>query len=137
MNLAEIQHAIQALPVEQQASLAVWLSERDRLQWDLELEQDFSAGGAGMALLDGVRAQVGRGASKPMSQGRERRGVSYLSPCRSSGRATTDCRKTPGRSPMPSTRYSSWNPFTLLWGCSKRARFGPLMWAAPIAPPAE
>ena len=73
MNLTEIQHAIEGLPEEQQASLAVWLSERDRLQWDLELERDFSPGGAGMALLDGVRAQVGRGASKPMSQGRERR----------------------------------------------------------------
>ena len=56
MNLTEIQHAIEALPAEQQASLAVWLSERDRLQWDLELEQDFSPGGAGMALLDRVRA---------------------------------------------------------------------------------
>ena len=73
MNLTEIQHAIEALPAEQQSSLAVWLSERDRLKWDLELEQDFSPGGAGMALLDRVRAQVGRGASKPMSQGRERR----------------------------------------------------------------
>ncbi|MGD0772455.1 MAG: hypothetical protein ABSC05_06490 [Candidatus Solibacter sp.] len=73
MNLTEIQHAIQALPVEQQASLAAWLSERDRLQWDLELEQDFSAGGAGTALLDRVRAQVGRGESKPMAEGRPRR----------------------------------------------------------------
>ena len=73
MNLTEIQHAIEALPSEQQASLAVWLSERDRLQWDLELDQDFSPGGAGMALLDRVRAQVGRGESKPMAEGRERR----------------------------------------------------------------
>ena len=56
MNLTEIQHAIEALPAEEQASLAVWLSERDRLQWDLDLEQDFSPGGAGMALLDRVRA---------------------------------------------------------------------------------
>jgi len=73
MNLTEIQHAIQALPVEQQASLAAWLSERDRLQWDLELEEDFSPGGAGIALLDRVRAQVGRGESKPMAEGRPRR----------------------------------------------------------------
>ena len=73
MNLPEIQHAIEALPAEEQTSLAVWLSERDRLQWDLELEQDFSPGGAGMALLDRVRAQVGRGESKPMAEGRERR----------------------------------------------------------------
>jgi hypothetical protein len=69
MDLTEIQHAIEALPAEQQASLTVWLSERDRLQWDLELEQDFSPGGAGTALLDRVRAQVGRGESKPMAEG--------------------------------------------------------------------
>jgi hypothetical protein len=73
MNLTEIQHAIEGLQVEQQASLATWLSERDRLQWDLELEQDFSPGGAGIALLDRVRAQVGRGESKPMAEGRPRR----------------------------------------------------------------
>ena len=73
MDLTEIQHAIEELPAEQQTSLAVLLSERDRLQWDLELEQDFSPGGAGMALLDRVRAQVGRGESKPMTKGRQRR----------------------------------------------------------------
>jgi hypothetical protein len=73
MNLAELQHAIEALPAEQQASLAAWLSERDRRQWDLELEQDFSPGGAGMTLLDRVRAQVGRGESKPIAEGRQRR----------------------------------------------------------------
>jgi len=73
MNLTEIQHAIEELPAEQQTSLAVWISERDRLQRDLELEQDFSPGGAGMALLDRVRAQVDRGESKPMAEGRLRR----------------------------------------------------------------
>ena len=70
MNLTEIQHAIEALPAEQQASLVAWLSQRDRRQWDLELERDFSPGGAGMALLDRVRAQVGRGESKPLAEGR-------------------------------------------------------------------
>jgi hypothetical protein len=73
MGLTEIQHAIEALPAEQQASLAVWLSERDRHRWDLELEQDFSPGGAGMALLDRVKAQVDRGESKPMAEGRRQR----------------------------------------------------------------
>ena len=73
MGLSEIQHAIEELPAEQQASLAVWLTERDRRHWDAELEQDFSAGGAGMGLLDRVKAQVDRGESKPMAEGRERR----------------------------------------------------------------
>jgi len=61
MGLAEIQHAIEELPAEQQASLAVWLSERDRLRWDLELERDFSAGGAGMTLLRHPRLRLRSG----------------------------------------------------------------------------
>jgi hypothetical protein len=73
MGLTEIQHAIEELPAEQQASLAVWLSERDCLHQDLELERDFSPGGAGMALLDRAKAQVDRGESKPMAEGRRRR----------------------------------------------------------------
>jgi hypothetical protein len=73
MDLAQIQHAIEALPAEQQASLAAWLSERDRLQWDAEIEQDFSPGGAGMELLEHVRAQVQLGHSQPMSEGQPRR----------------------------------------------------------------
>jgi hypothetical protein len=73
MDLAEIQHAIEALPAEQQASLVAWLAERDRRQWDMELDQDFSPGGAGMALLDHVRVQVGRGGSKPLAEGQPRR----------------------------------------------------------------
>jgi hypothetical protein len=73
MNLTELQRAIEALPAEQQASLAAWLSERDRHKWDLELERDFSSGGDGMALLRRVRAQVGRGESKPLAQSRQRR----------------------------------------------------------------
>jgi hypothetical protein len=70
MSLTEIRRAIEALPVEQQASLAEWLSERDRRQWDLELEQDFSPGGEGMPLLDRVRAQVARGESRPITESR-------------------------------------------------------------------
>ena len=70
MSLTEIRRAIEALPVEQQASLAEWLSERDRRQWDLELEQDFSPGGEGMPLLDRVRAQVARGESRPITERR-------------------------------------------------------------------
>jgi hypothetical protein len=67
MSLTELQRAIEALPAEQQASLAAWLAERDRRQWDLELEQDFSPGGAGMALLDRVRSF--RSFSLPATEG--------------------------------------------------------------------
>jgi hypothetical protein len=73
MSLSELQRAIEALSAEQQASLAAWLAERDGRQWDIEIEQDFSPGGAGMALLDRVRAQVGRGESTPITEGLQRR----------------------------------------------------------------
>ena len=73
MSLAELQQAIEALPAEQQASLAVWLAERDRRQWDLEIEEDFSPRGEGMTLLDRVHAQVGRGESKPITEGMPQR----------------------------------------------------------------
>jgi hypothetical protein len=73
MSLNEIQQAIENLPAEQQARLVAWLSERDRRHWDLDLAQDFSPGGAGMPVLDRVRAQVASGESKPMAQGRQRR----------------------------------------------------------------
>jgi hypothetical protein len=73
MSLTELQHAIEALPADQQASLAAWLAERDRRQWDLELEQDFSPGGEGMPLLGRVRAQVDGGESQPLARRRRRR----------------------------------------------------------------
>jgi len=73
MSLIELQQAIAALPPEEQASLAVWIAERDRHQWDFEVEQDFSSGGAGMSLLDHVRAQVDLGESRPIAERRERR----------------------------------------------------------------
>jgi len=69
MGLPEIQHAIEMLSTEQQTALLDWLAERDRRQWDAQLERDFSPGGAGMDLLDRVKAQVRRGESAPMSKG--------------------------------------------------------------------
>ena len=45
MDLAEIQHAIEELPKDQQAALAAWLSEREQEEWDAEIERDFSTGG--------------------------------------------------------------------------------------------
>jgi hypothetical protein len=69
MGLPEIQHAIEMLSTEQQAALLDWLAERDRNQWDAQLERDFSPGGAGMDLLDRVKAQVRRGESVPMGKG--------------------------------------------------------------------
>ncbi|MGA2184489.1 MAG: hypothetical protein ABSH47_15815 [Bryobacteraceae bacterium] len=63
MDMADIQRAIETLPVEQQTALLDWLAGRDRLQWDREIERDFSPGGLGMNLFDHVKAQAQRGES--------------------------------------------------------------------------
>ena len=68
MTLPEIQRAIEALPQEEQAQLAAWVAERDSAAWDAEIERDFSAGGAGEALLQDVREQVRTRNSKPLAQ---------------------------------------------------------------------
>ncbi len=70
MDLAQIQHAIAELPEEEQTALAAWIVERDRDRWDNEIERDFSPGGAGMALLERVKKQVGEGLSRPLADGR-------------------------------------------------------------------
>jgi hypothetical protein len=65
MDLAEIQHAIEELPKEQQALLAAWLAERDQAEWDAEIERDFAAGGAGRAILGEMKADVRAGKFHP------------------------------------------------------------------------
>jgi hypothetical protein len=70
MGLREIQHAIETLSSEQQIALLGWLTERDRRQWDSQIERDFSPDGAGMELLNQVKAQIRRGESVRMGNGR-------------------------------------------------------------------
>jgi hypothetical protein len=70
MDLAEIQHAIEELPKEQQAALTAWLAERDQAEWDAEIERDFSPGGAGIALLEEMKADACAGHYRPFEEGR-------------------------------------------------------------------
>ena len=70
MDLAEIQHAIEGLPKEQQAALAAWLAERDQADWDAEIERDFAPGGAGIALLKEMKADARAGRFRPFEEGR-------------------------------------------------------------------
>lgn len=55
MDLAEIQHAIEELPKDQQAALAAWIAERDQAEWE-EIERDFSP--IGGALIDEMKAEI-------------------------------------------------------------------------------
>jgi hypothetical protein len=73
MDIVDIQHEIEALSIEQQAALLDWLTERDRVQWDREIERDFSPGGRGADLLDHVKERVSRGESTPMANARRGR----------------------------------------------------------------
>jgi hypothetical protein len=70
MGFSEIQHAIQTLPADQQMALLDWLAERDRPEWDSQIERDFSPDGAGADLLNRVKAQIRRAESSPMGGGR-------------------------------------------------------------------
>lgn len=67
MTLPEIQRAIEALPAEEQAQLVCWIAKRDSAIWDAEISRDFSAGGAGEALLHDVRQKVRGGSSRPFA----------------------------------------------------------------------
>jgi hypothetical protein len=72
MELAEIQQAIEQLPKDQQAQLAAWLAERNQAEWEAEIERDFAPGGAGMALLEEMKAEVRAGKFRPFEQGRKK-----------------------------------------------------------------
>ena len=73
MDLAEIQHAIEELPREQQAALAAWLAQRVQTEWDTEIERDFTTGGAGLAILEEMKEDVRAGKFRPYEEGRQRR----------------------------------------------------------------
>jgi hypothetical protein len=73
MDLAEIQHAIEDLPKDQQVALAAWLAERDQADWGAEIERDFAPGGAGIALLEKMKADARTGKFRPFEEGRSKR----------------------------------------------------------------
>lgn len=70
MDLAEIQHAIDELPKEQQAVLAAWIAERNQTEWEAEIERDFSPGGAGGAFIEEMKADARAGKFRPFEEGR-------------------------------------------------------------------
>ncbi len=65
-SLREVQAAVGELSPEDRRALLSWMLEADRLSWDEQIARDFSAGGAGMKLLDEVDAQIESGNFKPL-----------------------------------------------------------------------
>ena len=68
MTVESIKQAIAELPSEQKTSLTAWLVRQDLDDWNRQIEEDFSPGGAGMALLNEAEADIQQGRVKPMDE---------------------------------------------------------------------
>jgi hypothetical protein len=68
MTLEVIKQAITELPEQEKASLVAWLNEQDAKAWDNQIEDDFSEGGAGMALLETWDAEIKAGGSVTLEE---------------------------------------------------------------------
>jgi hypothetical protein len=68
MTLETIKEAITQLLPDEKARLAAWLLQQDTEAWDLQIQEDFSPGGRGMALLEEAQADVREGRARPMDE---------------------------------------------------------------------
>jgi hypothetical protein len=68
MTVESIKQAIAELGAEEKTSLATWLIEQDAAEWDRQMEEDFSPGGALMALVEEAEADVRAGRTKPLDE---------------------------------------------------------------------
>ena len=66
VSLTEIEQAVKELSREELAKLAAFIARQDKLVWDEELEQDFSAGGKHASALEKIDAEIDTGNFKPM-----------------------------------------------------------------------
>jgi hypothetical protein len=66
MTLEAIKQAITELPEPEKSSLVVWLNEQDAKAWDKQVEEDFSAGGAGIALIEKWDAEINAERTLPL-----------------------------------------------------------------------
>ena len=69
MSLDAIKKAIEQLPMDQQAALASWLTERDWAAWDQQIEHDFSPVGRGARFLAELDRSIDEGETQPMEVG--------------------------------------------------------------------
>jgi len=66
MTVEAIKQAIEELPVEAKTQLAAWLLKQDLVAWDRQIEEDFSPGGRGMALLEEAESDAHAGRTRPL-----------------------------------------------------------------------
>jgi len=68
MTLDALKEQIEHLPEQQQRDLLRWLDERDRDQWDAEMERDFAPEGPAPFLLEEAKADFEAGRFKPLDE---------------------------------------------------------------------
>jgi hypothetical protein len=60
--------AITQLSRAERTRLAAWLLQQDMEEWGPQIQEGFSPGGRGMALLEEAQADVREGRAKPMDE---------------------------------------------------------------------
>jgi hypothetical protein len=68
MTIDAIKEAIADLPPDEKTRLAAWVLQEDLQEWDRQIQDDFSPGGGGMALLEEAQADAREGRSKPLDE---------------------------------------------------------------------
>jgi hypothetical protein len=68
MTIEAIKEAIADLPPDEKARLAAWVLQLDLEEWDRQIQDDFSPGGRGMAMLEEAQADARAGRSKPLDE---------------------------------------------------------------------
>ena len=58
MSLQTIKEEIEHLGAAERRELAGWFAEREAQAWEMEIEHDFSSGGAGMPFLEEMKAHA-------------------------------------------------------------------------------
>ena len=66
MSLAEIEEAVKQLKPDELAKLAGYIARHDKLRWDEQIDEDFSAGGKHAAALEEFDAEIEAGRFTPM-----------------------------------------------------------------------
>ena len=61
MSLAEIEKAVDELSPRELTKLAAYITHRDRLAWDQQIEEDFSPGGKHEKALEKIDAEIDSG----------------------------------------------------------------------------
>ena len=66
MSLAEIEKAVDELSPKELTKLAAYITRRNKLDWDQEIEEDFSPGGKHEKTLEKIDAEIDSGNFTPL-----------------------------------------------------------------------